>query len=268
MNELIREYGLDKINSLTKYPSILTYHELGSKGGLKNELCEGKSFPEDEVVEITEKVDGSNSRIIILNSDFIIGERERLSYAKGDRIITAEIVPTVLDVANNLDFSQFDENELYVIYGETYGYKINGDKSYINGSRKRKYRVFDIWSMGLDSLDEVLSKDNSQIASWRDNIGQPYYYTDDLQGFCEILNLDRTPVLAKMNGKDIPKDAIETKKWMEQFRKSQSILDEETEDMNQRFGRAEGVVIRTRKRDLIRKLRFDDYQKGESKGWK
>jgi hypothetical protein len=34
----IRQIDLGKLNSMTKYPSILTYHELGDKGVLKDAL--------------------------------------------------------------------------------------------------------------------------------------------------------------------------------------------------------------------------------------
>lgn len=34
---------LKKMNSLTKYPSILTYHQLGERGRLTEELSEGRA---------------------------------------------------------------------------------------------------------------------------------------------------------------------------------------------------------------------------------
>ncbi|MBW4637687.1 MAG: hypothetical protein KME05_05520 [Gloeocapsa sp. UFS-A4-WI-NPMV-4B04] len=54
---------------MTKYPSIPTYHPLGNKGVL---LEEAVSF-EGEVV-LTEKIDATNSRIILLpNGNFVLG---------------------------------------------------------------------------------------------------------------------------------------------------------------------------------------------------
>ena len=38
LKQLIEKYGKNKINSLTKYPSILTLHELGGKGKLTDIL--------------------------------------------------------------------------------------------------------------------------------------------------------------------------------------------------------------------------------------
>ena len=73
---------LNKLNSMTKYPSIPTYHTLGDKGTLLEQTVsfEGK-------VVLTEKVDGTNSRIILLpDVNFVLGSREELLFAKGDLI--------------------------------------------------------------------------------------------------------------------------------------------------------------------------------------
>jgi hypothetical protein len=65
---------------MTKYPSIPTYHTLGEKGTLLEETV---SF-EGEVI-LTEKVDGTNARIILLpDGSFILGSREELLYASLD----------------------------------------------------------------------------------------------------------------------------------------------------------------------------------------
>ncbi|MNJ03530.1 hypothetical protein D3C73_1638880 [compost metagenome] len=59
---------LKKINSLTKYPSILTYHQLGERGRLNDELTELKGFSDSDDVYIYEKVNGENSRIILFQT--------------------------------------------------------------------------------------------------------------------------------------------------------------------------------------------------------
>ncbi len=41
----IRRIELDKLNSLTKYPSILTYHKLGDKGVLQEAWTSGLAGP-------------------------------------------------------------------------------------------------------------------------------------------------------------------------------------------------------------------------------
>jgi hypothetical protein len=75
---------LREINTATKYPSIATYHEI-DKGILK----EGTAtvFPQGSTVIGTEKVDGTNARIVFLpDGNYLIGSREELLYAGGDLI--------------------------------------------------------------------------------------------------------------------------------------------------------------------------------------
>src|SRR5436853_86817 len=57
----VRRADLGKLNSMTKYGSIPTYHEIGDRGMLQPErvVLEGR-------VRGTEKVDGTNSRVILL----------------------------------------------------------------------------------------------------------------------------------------------------------------------------------------------------------
>ena len=62
---------LEALNSATKYPSIRTYHALGERGSLTEEVT---GFHGDVV--LSEKIDGSNSRIIRLpDGDWLIGSR-------------------------------------------------------------------------------------------------------------------------------------------------------------------------------------------------
>lgn len=52
---------LARVNSATKYPSILTYHAMGAKGC----LTEDEVTPFADDVILTEKVDGTNGRIVV-----------------------------------------------------------------------------------------------------------------------------------------------------------------------------------------------------------
>ena len=95
--------GLDLkfLNILTKYPSIPTYHVRGDKGRLTEEV--GVDFSSEEKLNISEKIDGTNGRIIVssyardLTLDYLIGSREEILYAKGDYVIT-----NTLDIVKNL----------------------------------------------------------------------------------------------------------------------------------------------------------------------
>ena len=75
LKQLIKQYGAPALNSLTKYPSIPTLHALGEKGRLTETL--NVDFSGDDVYA-TEKIDGTNARIIMLGDEYIIGSRENL----------------------------------------------------------------------------------------------------------------------------------------------------------------------------------------------
>jgi hypothetical protein len=266
LNDLVAKYGLEKINSITKYPSILTYHQLGSKGGLKDELIEER-FPSNVKLYITEKVDGTNGRIVYLNGDYLIGQREMFVYAKGDRIINSDIVDVMTPYATDLDES---EDLFTVMYGEVYGYKIqDGSKVYCpDGNTDRGFRVFDVWQMPVVELDEYLSKATmEQIVYDREHNWQPWLDVDAFERFVVLKMFDVTPRRKIIDSSEMPISAVDTKRWLEDnFQDSHATFDGTSS--NQKFGRAEGVVIRTADRSIIRKLRFEDYHKGEMKGWK
>lgn len=71
---------LRKLNSITKYPSIATYHSMGGKGRLQEELL--NPVPPNAELDASEKLDGTNTRIIVLPGDpvatYFIGSREDL----------------------------------------------------------------------------------------------------------------------------------------------------------------------------------------------
>ena len=89
---------LRRLNSATKYPSIMTYHSLGEKGSL---LDEHMDMGDGELI-FTEKVDGTNSRIVVApGADYVLGSREELLHARGDLIFNPAlgIVEAIRDVA-------------------------------------------------------------------------------------------------------------------------------------------------------------------------
>ena len=71
---------------MIRYPSILTYHNLGDRGGLKDGLVDGKTFAGNMRIS-QKKIDGSSSLICVSTdksgyvSDYLIGSRtETLQY--------------------------------------------------------------------------------------------------------------------------------------------------------------------------------------------
>ena len=256
LNKLMRE--LRKLNTITKYPSILTYHELGNKGTVIEELTsQNHQLYSEEILEGTEKVDGTNSRIVICGNDYLIGTREEFIYAKGDRVINDKenILLNCIPIADRIiSENTLSNNELLVIYGETYGKGIGrGCKNYAN--KDTAFRVFDMWSMSVDKVEELLNIDLEKLATWRERGGQPYFKIEELKKYCELYKLEKTPVLFSIKKKDFPTSIKSVYDFLLQFKSTKVALDLEN------MGKSEGFVIRNSDRSYIKKVRFEEYEK-------
>lgn len=254
LTELLKEER--KLNSLTKYGSILTYHQLGKKGGLIDELTES-NIDDEEIIEGTEKVDGTNTRILISGKDYVIGTREDLIYAKGDRIHVSNdklgFLDKMINLSEELIKNDFPDDELTVIYGENYGGRIGQHCKEYSKENKIGFRVFDVWTMKISDINEVMKKDLGSISSWRDHNNQPFYSIDKFEQFIEKYNLERTPVKFRIKKKDLPIDLKSAYEFLCNYKDSKVGLDVS--------GKAEGCVIRNNSRIYIKKLRFEDYEK-------
>ncbi|AFH63735.1 RNA ligase family protein [Paenibacillus caseinilyticus] len=255
---------LNKLNSLTKYPSILTYHSLGDRGRLTEALSESRGFPEAEDVYVYEKVDGENSRILLLRGeegiDYLIGSREELLYAKGDRIgnpygnIAAFLRPLAEELCAALLSVSLPAGDwaLTVIYQESYGGKTKAAKNY-TANQTQGSRVFDVFSLNAGELESLLSLPQEKIAAWREHDQQPFYSEERRMDFVHTLHLAYAPLLARVRGADVPRTLEGTFSFLKPFGQTQVGLDT--------AGRSEGVIARTADRKLIRKIRFEDYER-------
>ena len=270
LNEVFADKNLlEKLNSMTKYPSILTYNALGGKGGMAMGLCDGEGFPADTILEATEKIDGTNTRMVVIGDDYVIGSRTQFIHAKHDRIINDKQTTPCIDALREF---KGENGYMYVIYGEAYGAGVqDGSKVYVAQGNETKFRVFDVYKIALDFVEHLLRQPQNIISTWRDNNKQTWYTTDKLQEFCDFYHVDRTPIVKKFNSDEIPVEAPDVYEFLKNFSESQSLIghSEGVENLNQKYGRAEGIVVRTPNRSFIRKLRFEDYRKGEMQGlWK
>lgn len=273
LNRLMNNHGLQKVNSATKYPSILTYHNLGERGTLVDSLVEDKSFVDIDEVFITEKVDGTNSRIVFTTNDkgyiedYFIGSREDILFACEDRIINPilGIVNTIKPIADTLKENStndnrketFIPNSIYAFYGETFGGNINGFKQYTS-HKTFGYRMFDMWHMSIKEFESFISiHEPAEIASWREHGGQPFVSVNEIQEFTVAELFTTVPYVSIINGTEIPTTLKETYEWLLDFEESRVILDKDYMGK----GRSEGVVVRNASRSLIRKIRFEDYEK-------
>lgn len=251
---------LRKLNSITKYPSILTYHQLADseRNGLKEELVETSKFDDNEMLNVYEKIDGENARIVLIGDgtsvDYFIGSRQELLFAKGDRIGNpyGNIAEYFSPIADELVKKFKGSTGLVAIYFESYGGKTAKSKQYTN-DRTQYGRVFDIFELSQVELEEVLAMDLSKIASWRDNGGQPYFDCEKREQFTQYANLPTAPLLTTLSGKDLPKDVNDVLEWLTQFKTTQVGINA--------AGDSEGVIVRTQDRKKITKIRFEDYNR-------
>lgn len=252
LDNILDTYGMKKLISLTKYPSILTYHEMGNKGILQDSLTEQKSFRNCQKCYITEKIDGANSSIIVLNGDYLIGTREEIVYAKGDRIcknIANTVRPYAEKIASNIEH----DNCMYIAYGETYGGKIGKSSNQYTCDETTHFRLFDVVSVSEDSIISLLQKPISDISYWREHEGQEFYSVEKMKQFAERYCIDIVPYLEVKNGKDIPTSLKDTYEWLSSCRFTKASINS--------HGNSEGFVIRTFGREFIRKARIEDYER-------
>jgi hypothetical protein len=252
---LINDY--DKFNSMTKYPSIVTYHEMGQKGKLQSSLS--VKLPEDVTLKLTEKIDGTNCRLIMVANrteyDYFIGSREELLTAKNDRIPNVQmgVVAELKPICNNLCASNFAKKcGVFVIFGEFYGGKLPATKMY-SKMQLTDFRVFDVMYISFTEISELMTKTRAEIAAWRDNGGQTFFTNVELSNFCDEFNLKEVPFLTFTSSSDFPVTLKDTYEFMKNFEKTKAGIDFS--------GASEGFIGRTSGRGIIFKCRFEDYKR-------
>ena len=261
MNQDQLRAQLRKINSLTKYPSIPTYHKLGEKGMLLEEhnVEFDPVFVGAGSVIATEKVDGTNARIITLpNSRWLIGSREELLHAEGDLIHNPMlgIVDALRDVAARFVSTQYTGvmgNAIITAYLEVYGGNICKASKQYTSDRSYSCRMFDVSVVKLDS--QTFERTLEQIAGWRERGGQTFLDESQLQAMADDAGIQLTPRIdLGLGANRIPARIAETNNWLaEVLPQTRVALDDKA------GGRPEGIVLRTRNRKSIAKLRFEDY---------
>lgn len=251
----LRDFDLRALNSATKYPSIPTYHRLGEKGRLQDEVL----TPLPERVEVTEKIDGTNTRIVIAPDEYLIGSREEwLTYTTDVIRNPAQgIVAALASLPGALVGRLVRSSSSYgvvVVYGEVYGGKINSAKEYTS-SGAFGFRVFDVCGYEGASLEELCATHSAEaIAHWRDSGNQPFLDVDALGAFCSTFELKRVPSIAAGGP---PSALADTSAWLSALVKGGTKAGIDRAE----GGQAEGVVVRSPDRKAIAKLRIDDYRR-------
>lgn len=247
---------IERLNTATKYPSIPTYHKMCG-GRLSGDRT--VDFDDDEVL-ITEKVDGTNVRVILFDDMYIIGSRNHLLYAYGDLLynptnnIVVNVVPYATKFKNHIEVT--DDEPVVVIYGELYGGKIGKNAKNYTSSGRYDLRVFDIVRFTYDDEKRIERMRSHEIAMWRDNGGQPFIPFDDVEYWCRQAQVPIVPTIARFSGREMPTELDDTRTWMEQVstRSTNCVIDGDP-------GSSEGYVVRNPSRSKIAKLRFEDYDR-------
>jgi hypothetical protein len=247
----LRSVDLDRLNSLTKYPSIPTYHALDPANGNLLDECLAFVGP----VHGSEKVDGTNSRIVVVpGGRYVIGSREELLYAKGDLIGNPSlgIVDALREVADRL--STVDTEAIRVHYFEVYGGKVTAASKQYTGDRRVGYRLFDV--AVLDDYATQLDRPTAQISAWREAGGQTFVTEDVLAELAARDHLSLTPRLFTVDAADLPTAVDKMRDFLrERLPATRSAIDEGA------GGQAEGIVLRSGDRSVIAKARFQDYER-------
>ncbi|AVT37594.1 RNA ligase family protein [Plantactinospora sp. BB1] len=246
----VRTANLTAINSLTKYPSIPTYHCLDPRnGGLLDETV-AFSGP----VHLTEKVDGTNGRIVSLpDGSYLIGSREELLYARGDLIGNPAlgIVEALRPIADRLP--PVDRDAVVVHYLEVYGGKVTAASKHYTESRAVGARLFDV--VVLDDYAELLEWPVERISSWRESAGQPFLAESELLARAEAAGLPTVPRLDTVDAAELPTELEKTHRFLAERLPATTVALDGTP------GRAEGIVLRSEDRSAIAKARFQDYER-------
>lgn len=245
-----RTTDLRRLNSATKYPSIPTYHALGEKGRL---LSEHVDLGDDPLL-LTEKVDGTNSRIILMpDGCYLIGSREELLHARGDLIHNPAmgIVDALRPFAEKLVTAETPAADVItIVYIETYGGKTTAAAKQYTGQRRIGFRMFDVSRVSVSQLNSSVE----EISAWRESGGQQFLSEAELAEFSQRTDVELTPRIECQS--PIPVGIDETHEWLQShITTTQVALDDEA------GGRPEGLVVRTADRSRIAKVRFEDYQR-------
>lgn len=250
---------LRALNTMTKYPSIETFHAMGERG----RLLEQHVVPR-EPVSVTEKIDGTNARIVLAGGQFLIGSREEWLTFSGDLVRNPQlgIVDTLLGLARDLlKDGHGTGTGMIVLYGEVYGGKLNHASSY-TAAGELGFRLFDAFIASDLEVSAQLQRPLGDIAAWRDAGAQPFLHQRDLDELAGFMRLEQVPTLGTWT---LPEKGVSVREMGDILAAS---IDTTLAPLDGEPGPAEGVVIRTPDRRWIRKVRFEDYRRTLAPGRK
>jgi hypothetical protein len=248
----ILQIDLSKLNSMTKYPSILTYHHLGEKGLLQNSV----QIPFAGRIVGSEKVDGTNCRLIFCpDKSALVGSREDLLWERRDLIGNPAM--GIVDAVRPVVRTQFPKlctgNSVKVYYLEVYGKSIGAGARNYTKEGKVGFRLFDV--VTIENYDELLGLPAEKIAHWRDSGGQKFAHADELCVHASEAGFIPVPPLFDFDASNLPREIDATYDFLMSQGATRCKLDEGA------VGIPEGVVVRAADRSAIAKIRREDYER-------
>ena len=253
------------LNSLTKYPSIPTWHVIGDKGRL-TPATEYTAAKAQGPWHLTEKLDGTNARIILVGMggkvDAFLGSREHILWALGDRCgdpamgIVAALRGEPVERAREwlLNWGAVD-GTVITIYGEVFGGKVGaGAKGYTSGDNVG-FRVFDMRQVLPSEVPRLRQLEPGQLAMWRERSPDGWFDLEEFQREVAIAGLETVPHLATDTELPVLLEDAHDLLRSTLVGGTYALLD------GGGTGKAEGIVARTADRSKIVKLRFEDYER-------
>ncbi len=267
-----------QLNTLTKYPSILTLHTLGERGRLTEAFTTPAVF--EKQLTATEKIDGTSTRILVFaDGSYVIGSRENLLTASGDLFydpavgivegLRKLVIPHYQNARGHLPSLAYGRGTskpaaLTVIFGEFYGGKVAANSKQYGSVDQIGFRVFDVAIFtDVDTLTAQLQENARDLSTWREResatgivYGQNFLPADELSTFLSETGLPGVPSLGICTVNPVTTTHESTLAWLrEHLPATKAGLEEKTS------GRAEGVILRSDDRSVIVKVRFEDYER-------
>lgn len=245
---------LPAVDTMTKYPSIPTYHGRLPGSGLLDEDSR-IDFPGEVIA--TEKVDGTNVRLIFWpGGGYLIGSRERLLYASGDLVGNPElgIVAALKPIADRIDRAGIAPFWPVVMYLELYGGRIGQAATQYRDTDPGQvgWRLFDVamfdagWPLLLNEQPETVAarRDAGKI--------QRFCSENELTRIAEGKGIALTPRLFSGHGADLPTTLAGVGEML-------AAWDRTLVGLADKSGLSEGIVLRAPDRSVIAKVRREDY---------
>jgi hypothetical protein len=213
-----RRVNLQTLNTLTKYPSIPTYHTLNPTNGRLSEPV--VTFPDGATVIGTEKIDGTNARIVFTpDARYFLGSREELLFYRGDVVGNPAmgIVEALKPLAERLSDSpvvsgRLGGERLVVLFLEVFGGKVTANSKQFTGKRAVGFRLFDVAT--IDGIDTLLALEPSEASTWRDAGGQRFAAYGELERLSGDLDVALVPEVFRVGVAGLPRTIEETQEFL------------------------------------------------------